>query len=302
MPVYYPNDLEKSIRKAVDVQIRHHIDVVSDGEQRADMIKYFEQIPGLSTNKNSLYVDNKIRKMDNPNDFVKMKDLLLVKEYLREKHAGKALKATLTGPVTLGFTAAMSGLNYYSSARDERLFLDAAEALADIARTMLDSGIRVQVDEPGISAGFAEPSVVARAIGLMVEGLSETHLKEKRVSMHICGPIPLTLIRHVLRLPIPVLSFAFSSQQERVNLDRLSRKDLESHGKVLGLGCHTPMISDIQLVDSVEIALNRLRNMLERFGEENAYYVHPDCGLRDVSPEVAERILETIDNAVSLLS
>jgi methionine synthase II (cobalamin-independent) len=37
--------VEKAIREIVDLQLNYGIDLITDGEQRSNMIQYFEQIP-----------------------------------------------------------------------------------------------------------------------------------------------------------------------------------------------------------------------------------------------------------------
>jgi len=37
--------VEKAIREIVDLQLNYRIDLITDGEQRSNMIQYFEQIP-----------------------------------------------------------------------------------------------------------------------------------------------------------------------------------------------------------------------------------------------------------------
>ncbi|RLI35481.1 hypothetical protein DRO66_07210, partial [Candidatus Bathyarchaeota archaeon] len=43
----WADSLEKSIEEIVNLQLHYGIDMITDGEQRGGMIKYFEQIPGL---------------------------------------------------------------------------------------------------------------------------------------------------------------------------------------------------------------------------------------------------------------
>ncbi len=76
-------DIEKSIKAVVDLQLRYGIDIVSDGEQRTDMISYFSQeLPGLKYEKDKSHIIGKISELENLEEFSKIKDLNLVQEYL----------------------------------------------------------------------------------------------------------------------------------------------------------------------------------------------------------------------------
>ncbi|MBS7623013.1 hypothetical protein KEJ39_04985, partial [Candidatus Bathyarchaeota archaeon] len=55
-----PFGIDQAIRAVIDLQLQAGMDIVSDGEQRADMITYFKEIPGLGRCAKGLAVDTKI--------------------------------------------------------------------------------------------------------------------------------------------------------------------------------------------------------------------------------------------------
>ena len=72
----------------IDLQLRYGIDVVTDGEQRADMITYFEQIPGLARGGRGLRVSGKIKTDGRPRRAsTRSVDYALVESYLAPRRA-----------------------------------------------------------------------------------------------------------------------------------------------------------------------------------------------------------------------
>ena len=165
--------LDAAIRDVVDLQLRHGVEVVTDGEQRADMITYFEQITGFGRGSRGLRVSGRIKPMDDPRSFYKLVDHSAMRAYLASTgRGGVKTKITLTGPVTLGMTAAMGGITGYSGLRDPTLYGDCADALAPLA-------------EEALKVGALPPDRRARIIC------------EVRVpQVHGEAPLPATRLRH----------------------------------------------------------------------------------------------------------
>lgn len=78
--------------------------MVSDGEQRTDIINYFN-----------------------------LRDV--------------KVKVSITGPITLGFACAYTGVEHYNGMRDMRLYSDFASALKPLATAIAKTGCYVQIDE-----------------------------------------------------------------------------------------------------------------------------------------------------------
>ena len=281
------NSLESSVREIIDLQLRYGIEVVTAGEQRADMITYFEQIPGLGRGSRDLRVSGKIRPMEDLNDFYKIRDYSLVTSYLNvlNRRDIKA-KITLTGPVTLGMTSAIGGLSGYGSIRDQSLYKDCADALIPLARRALEVGAQLQIDEPGLSAKFESPKYTEQ----LLSSLPDSAVDEGRVSLHVCGSVG-RIISELLGLSVNIFSFGFSRAQESKNVEMLSKISIED-GKKLGVG----FISNTSLEDS-DVALMRLKKIAGTIGVDKIAYIHPDCGFGLTAPELVEPILRNMKEA-----
>jgi len=275
--------LEDAVRDVIDLQLRYGIDIITDGEQRADMITYFEQIPGLSRDGRGLKISGKIRPMENLDEFYKIKDYNLVKPHLVGHVKGKI---TLTGPVTLGMTAAIGGLSGYRSVSDPAIYEDCADAMIPLARRTLEIGAQLQIDEPGISARFQSPKYTER----LLSALPDDAVDEGRVSLHVCGHIG-KVWDDLMSLSVNVFSFGFSRAQESKNMETIASVKLPV-GKRLGVG----FTSNTSLEDSAT-SLERLRRIAETVGVDNIAYIHPDCGFGPTPPELVEPILRNMKEA-----
>jgi 5-methyltetrahydropteroyltriglutamate--homocysteine methyltransferase len=279
--------LEASIRDVVDLQLKYGIDVITDGEQRADMITYFEQIPGLSRGNRSLRISGKIRPMDDPDAFFKIEDYHRVQSYLDSiNRRDVRTKITLTGPVTLGMTSAMGGLSGYRNMRDPQLYMDCADALLPLASRALVIGAHLQIDEPGISARFESPKYLER----LLSALPDSAIDEGRVSLHVCGYVG-RVYEELMGLSVKIFSFGFSRAQESKNIETISSESLKE-GKRLGVG----FISNTSLEDP-DTALRRLNRIAGIIGVDNVEYIHPDCGFGSTPPELVEPILRNMKEA-----
>ena len=276
--------LETAIRDIIDLQMKYGIDMITDGEQRADMITYFEQIPGLIRGNRGLSVSGKIKPMDDSDDFFKIKDYRWVQSILDElNRRGVKTKITLTGPVTLGMTSAMGGLSGYNNMRDPSLYLDCADALLPLAIRALEVGAHLQIDEPGLSARFESPRYLER----LLSALPDSAIDEGRVSLHVCGSVG-KIFSELMDLSVNIFSFGFSRAQESKNIEMISTESLRE-GKMLGVG----FISNTFL-EGFDTTLNRLQRIAGIVGSDNIAYIHPDCGFGSTSPELVEPILRNM--------
>jgi methionine synthase II (cobalamin-independent) len=261
--------------------------VITDGEQRADMITYFEQIPGLSGGNRGLRVSGKIRPMDDSDDFYKIEDCHWVQSYLDSiNRRDVETKITLTGPVTLGMTSALGGLSSYENVRDPQLYIDCADALLPLASRALVVSDHLQIDEPGISARFESPKYLER----LLSALPDDAVDDGRVSLHVCGSVG-RVYEELMSLSVNIFSFGFSRAQESKNIETISSESLRE-GKRLGVG----FVSNTSLEDS-DTALRRLNRIAEIVGVDNIAYIHPDCGFGPTTPELVEPILRNMKEA-----
>ena len=293
--------IAEAIKNTVNLQLENGIDIVSDGEQRSDMLGYFECLPGLCRNQRGVYVNSKISSMDNPNEFIKLKDLQLVIEYLEEKGKNIPVKVAITGPVTLGFFCGINGLKYYTNLRDPRLYSDIAEALNPIIRQVAKRNCYIQIDEPSFSAKAIDYKDALKFVEQSISGLPNSIYREKRLILHACGPLNENLLKDLIGFDVPVLSLAFSALNVKKNIELISKKLLQSGNKSLGVGCISVEAAKKSDVEGEEVLIKRLRRIVKKVGEETIEFVHPDCGLRSCSSEAAELILKHMRQAVEHL-
>ncbi|MGQ9781144.1 MAG: hypothetical protein ACUVQ8_02660 [Nitrososphaeria archaeon] len=295
--------VEESIKQIIELQLKYGIDIVSDGEQRSDMIGYFGALKGLDMTPRGPCVASRISAMDNPKDFVKLKDLILVRNHL--KKIGREdvdVKVAITGPVTLGFSAALNGLTYYSSISDPSLYTDFAEALNPLILEVAKAGCHVQIDEPSLSSRVMDSSKAVKIINESCRDFPDSFYDEGKLVLHTCGALNENLLRDFMKLDAPILSLAFSSPIVKRNIEIISRVILRDNGKKLGVGCVSVQASRSEDVEDTETIIRRLKAIREKVGDDLIAFIHPDCGLRGTSQETAELILKRMNLATEHIS
>lgn len=287
------SSVERSVELFADLQNGLGYDILTDGEPRKDMIRYFvESIPGLGFLRGRSAVVGKISAPPSVDAFVKVKDYLFLKRYLSAKGIEKGVKVAVTGPVTLGFTCALGGLGPYRNIRGAELYHDLAISLIPIAVRLQELGAIIQVDEPGLSAGFLDPTTSVQHINALT-----SELKQK-VVVHVCGRISERLGESLLKLDnVETLSYAFSSTPENIVI--LDPEGLRSSGKRIGVGCIRVDVNDPSNMDSVDHVTSVVTRVRSAVGGESISYVHPDCGLRNTPLSVAKKILQNLSSAIS---
>jgi 5-methyltetrahydropteroyltriglutamate--homocysteine methyltransferase len=287
--------LEKAIEWAVDLQLTHGIDVVSDGEQRADMIGYFSSLPGLGARPTGLYVKSRVEPFNDTRSFIKFHDLRFVRDYLASRGRDDVkVKVSITGPVTLGFACACNGVEYYSGMRDVRLYSDFASALKPLVEEVAKTGCYVQVDEPSLSIRVMESSKAVKIVNETLRGVPASVCDEGKLIVHVCGPLTPPLFTDLVNLDAPILSLAFSAPSVRKNMEAVSNQALEAHGKMLGVGCVSVQASKKQDVEPFDAVVRRLKTIVDKVGRDRVAFLHPDCGLRGTGEDALESILETV--------
>jgi methionine synthase II (cobalamin-independent) len=289
-------DLHESVDRAIEFQLQHGLDILSDGEQRADMVSYFaESFTGLAVENGAPVVTGKIGLRDGPESFSKVQDL----DYILSKHPDLKVKVAITGPTTLGMTCGSRKIkSHYRNLLDFDLYEDIAIALAPIAKAIADRGAYVQIDEPFLSQGFRDLAARVALLDYVADGLPRD-----RVTVHVCGFIGgFGAVDHLLRLQnVSVLSFAFAGRTERPNIDHVSRKAFEDAHKKLGAGCIsvTPM-SPAEVNTPVQVS-SKLHELSARVGRDNIAFAHPDCGMRVTDKALVPMILENLKAGVDMV-
>lgn len=293
----FSESLNEAIKKAVDLQLECGVDIITDGEQRSSMVSYFEQLSGLEKSGSSLRIVGKVGPLEGELDeFYKIVDYKKVKAILAELNRDDVkIKVTFTGPLTLGAICTMtdpqSAKNYYDLADYRKMFSDFSAALLPLVIRVLELGALVQIDEPLLSTGSIEVGIAKEILEKFFMKLPASFLSEERISLHICGSINRVtgLFNILLELPVLILSLGFSGEQEKENMDIISRSAFEAHNKKLGAG----FISNTK-VENQKTIKDRFFEIEKRVGKEYIKYLHPDCGFALVSPDKVKQILENM--------
>ena len=287
--------LEKAIQWAVDLQLDHHLDIVTDGEQRTDMITYFSSLPGLGMNSSGPYIKSKILPYDEPQNHFKLEDLRFVKAYLRKKSKENVkVKVSITGPITLGFACACNRVEYYSGLTDNRIYSDFAAALKPLVEEVAKNDCYLQIDEPSLSIRVMEAAQSVKIVNQAISGLPNSIREENRLIVHVCGLLNASLFAELVKLEAPILSLAFAAPKVRANLEVVSKSLLISHGKKLGVGCVSVQARTREEVEGFDQVAERLQILREKIGEEQIALLHPDCGMRPTGEEAVEPILDLV--------
>jgi len=291
----FKDDLRESIGEAIKFQLGHRLDILSDGEQRTDMVSYFaESFNGLGIEGGAPMVTGKVGLANSAESFSKVQDLI----FIRSMFPDLKIKVAITGPTTLGMTCGSRKIkSHYRSIMDFALYEDLAGALAPIARALTDRGAYVQLDEPFLSQGFKDIADRVKILDFIAEGLPR-----EMVSVHACGPVgKVGVIDHLVKLDnVSVLSFAFAGKVERSNSDHVSKKAFEDNGKKLGVGCISVTPMKAEDVDTPQAVAAKLKEMSTKVGRENIAYVHPDCGMRATNKSMVPIILKNMRAGVDL--
>ena len=275
--------MEDAQRAAVELQRAHSLGLFTDGEPRGDMLSLYASLPGIEARSGIPRVAGRIRPLEDPADFAKVRDL----DFLRATYPGLAFKVALTAPTTFLLASASGGAGpEYRSGMDPRLHDDLTEALRPIAHEIGRRGAHLQLDDPILSEGMRDfgPSL-QRLVAIAAE------VPRDRVSVHVCGGLAKTL-HALLRLrAVSTLNLAFAGRNERENASLLDRRAWEEHDLSLGAGCIDVQIStDADLMTPADVAV-LLADLSRRVGESRIRFVLPDCGLRATPPPLVPRIL-----------
>ena len=287
-------DLHKSIARALAFQREHRLDILTDGEQRTDMISYFaESFNGLAIENGSPLVTGKISLKNGPESFSKVEDLV----FIRSMYPDLTVKVALTGPTTLGMTCASKKIkSHYKNILDFDLYEDIAIALAPLAKALIERGAIVQIDEPFLSQGHRDIEARVDLLDFIANGLPK-----ERMSIHVCGFVGRSkLVDSLLNLQhYSVISFGFAGRIESPNIDYIS-KSFETHDKKLGAGCIKVTPLSEKDVDTPQDVARRLERIASKVGRENIAYAHPDCGMRATDKSLVPIILRNLRAGVDL--
>ena len=262
----------EAVKIAVADQLSAGIDIISDGQVRGDMVGMFTgQIPGIRGNE----VIGPVSPAAGP---------ITVADTRYAISRAPRVKGIITGPSTLSFALHIATPSYRN--RGE-LALDLAEALAREAVLLEGAGVSIlQIDEPILSTGAADPGMAAEALRRVTGNLSVP------VCLHVCGSLA-EVIDDLLAMPIDILDGEFARSPENLALFR----ECDTGDKMIGFGC---IDSSSPGVEEVELIRDRIGKALTVFGPEQLL-IDPDCGLRMLPRNAAFAKLSRMVEAVRQL-
>ncbi len=247
----------ESLRLAVEAQAEAGVDIVSDGQTRGDFVRIFAAaFRGVVLEDRPVVVGE----LEYAGSGLAA-DLEAARRIIPE---GVMLKGIVTGPYTL---AKASEDRHYGSVED--LAYAYAAGLAREAEALGAVADYVQVDEPFFSVDFPE-----YGRRLVEEVLSQVDCP---TMLHVCGDVS-GIFERLVEYKVDFLEHEFAANPRL--WDAVGDVDFR---QTLGVGV---VRSDENRAESVKEIAGRMATAL---GHKDAggLMFNPDCGLRNLDPEVA---------------
>ncbi|MDH5637727.1 MAG: methionine synthase [Nitrospinota bacterium] len=273
---------EEAIERAVDEQVEAGVDVISDGQVRADMVGIFAQgIAGFDVQGRKYNVVGKIGPAQKA---ISISDLIVA----RDRAAGRAkVKGTLTGPTTMAHCVILlEGAPYkphdtpkgaQSMIVDRELVMDMAHAMAAEAKFLSEAGFdTIQVDEPFFSMPDMDLDLGLEALGVVTKEI-------KTSALHVCGDITESM-KKLIDAPVDIIA---CEGGHLARIDWLTPAMVAEKKKKICWGVIAVNTNDVETVEEVK---GRITAGVEKLGVENIL-VSPDCGMRVRKPDAAKRKL-----------
>jgi 5-methyltetrahydropteroyltriglutamate--homocysteine methyltransferase len=270
------DDVRKAIEVAVKDQERAGIDIISDGQVRADMVGIFAlNMPGYRKEGGRYRVVDRIGVPCHP---ATVADYEFACKLSRAK-----VKGIVTGPTTMAMSSVVERGSPYKSNTDPELIFDIASAQAAEVRALAAAGAEViQIDEPFFSAG-ADVDTGIRAVDLVA-------MAAEIPALHVCGDIR-PIFKKLLNARVRILDYEFAVSR---NLEVMDRELIEACEKIIGYGVLDTTTDAIESVDQIE---QTIRRGIEKIGKDNMW-IDPDCGMRMRTKEAAFQKLSNMVEAV----
>lgn len=270
------DDARKAIEIAVKDQERAGVDIISDGQVRADIVGIFAlNMPGYRKEGGRYKVVGRIEVPDRP---------ATVADYLYARKLTRAnVKGIVTGPTTMARSSVIERSSPYKSNDDPELVFDIAYAQAAEVRALAAAGAEiVQIDEPFFSVG-ADLETGIQAVNIVAKAAEIP-------AMHVCGDIR-PIFGKLLEANVRILDHEFAKSR---NLDVMDRELIEAYGKTIGFGVLDTTSDEVESVDQIE---RTIRQGIAKIGKANMW-IDPDCGMRMRKKESAFLKLSNMVEAV----
>ncbi len=274
--------------KAVDFQRQHGLELLTDGEQRADMLAIYDSLPGIHSEGGIPRIVGRVLPLDDPVDFPKIRDL----DFLRKAFPDVRFRVNLTGPTTFAFACASTGSGpAYRGALDPALHDDLTEAIRPLAHEVGRRGVDLQIDDPILSQGMRDYGLALKRLDAIA-----SEVPRGKTSVHVCGGLARgRVLDALLRLQnVSALNLAFAGRMERENVALLDRPAWKDRDMSLGAGCISVQVSRAEEVMSPGTVAGLLQTIADRVGTDRIRYVLPDCGFRATPAQFVPQILENM--------
>lgn len=255
---------EQAIARAIEAQIKAGIDLVVDGQVRANMVdEYAAHFPGLAASPPRV-----VGRVLPPREPIRVVDFRIAQEIAGDR----PLKIAVTGPITLARALALTPDAPYRSNGDPRLLDGLTAALLEEVRALLAAGAAtVQLDEPALACGRGLAEAKPRLRRLFAE--------VPRPVLHVCGDSR-AAFRELMNCGASILHVEGTNKARWPPIDAAG---LRAAGVTLCLGC---VRSDRNVIETPEQVRALVEPAVARFGAENLW-LSADCGFRQLSSGVA---------------
>ena len=273
----------RAIQRAVEDQLAAGVEVISDGQVRADMIGLFaSRIPGFELAADGVW--EVVDALDLPAEPITVADYRLA----RQLAAGRAeVKGIVTGPITLALSSRIASGAPYRSPDDPALILRVGEILAHEVAALCAAGAQVvQVDEPTL------PAVLGKQVDgeLAADALRDLAATPTISVLHACGDVR-AVASELLLFTFGVIDI----ENTRIaNLAAFDADQLDFSETWLSVGVVDTR--DVTLESPAQLRA-RVRNAASAQSPERLW-ISPDCGLRNLPPDVAREKLARMVAAV----
>lgn len=288
------DEYKPAIEFAVRDQIKAGIDIISDGQVRANMIEIFaKSIPGMAVEDKTTKIVGKIMPSYESIGADDLKYAIRVAEGISKDYKKnskktlvedvKGIKGIITGPSTLVFSSRMEG--FYNNKEDA--VIDLAYALKKEAESLEKAGaVYIQIDEPFLSTGMVDVNNAKKAVEIITQDLSIPK------AMHVCGDVG-NIFEEILKFKVDIIDCEFAGIPQNVNL--LENTNL--NGKKIGFGC---LDTKTDKIETKEEVVELIKKGIDLIGAENML-ADPDCGMRMRSRYAAYHKLKSMTEAVKSL-
>jgi 5-methyltetrahydropteroyltriglutamate--homocysteine methyltransferase len=291
-PHAYPQ-AEKSIRLAVKEQIAAGIDLLVDGQVRADIVGIFANSIGLVGDGMPYVVRGKV---GNPKKPTSIRDLRTAAKSAK----GKPIKAHITGPTVMAencVIAADAPELYRDEAGFKQLTLDIAQALAEEARFIAAESKELnipylQIDEPSFVFGV-DLETARQALQIITDAWKQAG--GGAIILHVCGDYGY-IFKELLNMPVDILNIEIEHFQE------ISAADIEAlkeSGKKLAFGV---IAVNTESIPSPERVAREVIYAGDRCGMELVWGITPVCGMRLSSQQMPVKRMKVLKGAKDILA